>query len=157
KGTAWRRVRPVLGRVDPDWAESRIAGGVSSGEGLIHEIRDPVFGTDENGDNGCKDPGRDDKRVLGLEYEFGSVLRVLAREGSTLSAVMRMAWDSDDLRTMTKHSPTRATNPHVSLVGHITQQELSKYLSAVEVFNGLGNRILWSCVRRSKHLPFGGS
>jgi hypothetical protein len=68
-----------------------------------------------------------------------------------------MAWDSDDLRTMTKHSPTRATNPHVSLIGHITQQELMMYLKHVEIFNGLGNRVLWACVKRSKLLPFGGS
>ena len=27
----------------------------------------------------------------------------------------------------------------------------------MEVFNGLGNRVLWACVRRSKVLPFGGS
>jgi hypothetical protein len=98
-----------------------------------------------------------DKRVLVVETEFGNVLRVLAREGNTLSAVLRMAWDSDDLRTMTKHSPSRATNPHVSLLGHVTQQELAKYLSHVEVFNGLGNRVLWACVKRSKLLPFGGS
>jgi hypothetical protein len=58
---------------------------------------------------------------------------------------------------MVKHSPTRATAPHVSLIGHITEQELAKYLDHVEVFNGLGNRILWGCVRRSKLLPFGGS
>jgi hypothetical protein len=58
---------------------------------------------------------------------------------------------------MTKHSPARATKPHVSLAGHFTQQELAMYLSSVEVFNGLGNRILWTCVRRSKLLPSPGS
>jgi hypothetical protein len=157
KGTAWRRVRPFLTLADPGWAESQISGGLSSGEGLIHAIRDPVFGVDGSGNPVCKDHGVNDKRVLVVESEFGNVLRVLAREGNTLSAILRMAWDSDDLRTMTKNNPTKATNPHVSLLGHITQQELAKYLSHVEVFNGLGNRILWGCVRRSKRLPFGGS
>jgi hypothetical protein len=57
---------------------------------------------------------------------------------------------------MTKNNSARATNPHVSLIGHITKHELSAYLSAVEVHNGLGNRIMWACVRRSKQLPFGG-
>jgi hypothetical protein len=99
----------------------------------------------------------DDKRVLIVESEFGNALRVLSREGNTLSGVLRMAWDSDTLRTLTKNSPLRATAPHVSLVGHITAEELARYLSNVEIFNGLGNRVLWACVRRSKRLPFGGS
>jgi hypothetical protein len=158
KGTAWRRVRPFLAHVDSGWDDNRIAKGLSSGEGLIWEIRDPIHGTDKKtGNLVITDPGVDDKRVMVVETEFGNVLRVLAREGNTLSGVLRQGWDGDDLRTMTKQSPARATKPHVSLVGHITQQELAKYLSEVEVFNGLGNRILWACVRRSKRLPFGGS
>ncbi len=158
KGTAWRRVRPVLAHVDSGWADNRVTHGLSSGEGLIWEIRDPTHGTDKNtGNMVVTDPGVDDKRVMVVEQEFGNVLRVLAREGNTLSGVLRLGWDGDDLRTMTKHSPARATKPHVSLAGHITQQELAKYLAHVEVFNGLGNRILWACVRRSKLLPFGGS
>ena len=40
KGTAWRRVRPILAHGDPGWADERITGGLSSGEGLIWEIRD---------------------------------------------------------------------------------------------------------------------
>ncbi len=158
KGTAWRRVRPILAHVDSGWADNRITHGLSSGEGLIWEIRDPILGTDKKtGNMVVTDPGVDDKRVMVVEQEFGNVLRVLAREGNTLSGVLRLGWDGDDLRTMTKHSPARATKPHVSLAGHITQQELAKYLAHVEIFNGLGNRILWACVRRSKRLPFGGS
>ena len=158
KGTGWRRVRPILAHVDSGWADNRITHGLSSGEGLIWEIRDPILGTDKKtGSMVITDPGVDDKRVMVVESEFGNVLRVLAREGNTLSGVLRLGWDGDDLRTMTKHSPARATKPHVSLAGHITQQELAKYLAHVEIFNGLGNRILWACVRRSKLLPFGGS
>jgi hypothetical protein len=158
KGTAYRRVRPILAHADTAWADSKITGGLSSGEGLIWEIRDEIRGTDrKTGETIVTDPGVDDKRVLVVEQEFGSVLRVLAREGNTLSGVLRLGWDSDNLRTMTKHSPARASNPHVSLIGHTTAEELTRYLSHVEIFNGLGNRILWACVRRSKCLPFGGS
>jgi hypothetical protein len=146
KGTAWRRVRAVLSHVDADWHDAKITGGLSSGEGLVFEIRDASD----------TDVGVTDKRLLLVESEFGNVLRVLAREGSTLSGVLRKAWDADTLRTLVKHSPARATNPHVSLIGHITAEELTKYLSHVEIFNGLGNRVLWGCVRRSKRLPFGG-
>ena len=158
KGTAWRRVRPILTHVDSSWAESRVTSGLSSGEGLIWEVRDPLLGADKKtGEPIITDPGVDDKRALVVESEFGSVLRVLSREGNSLSGVLRLAWDGDDLRTMTKNNPARATRPHVSMIGHITQQELLKYLSNVEIFNGLGNRILWACVRRSQRLPFGGS
>ena len=157
KGTSEKRVRPVWAYADPDWAAKKITHGLSSGEGLIWEIRDPILGTDKRTKQEIEiDPGVDDKRVLVIESEFGNVLRVLARDGNTLSSVLRLAWDSDDLRTMTKNNPARASSPHVSLIGHITQQELVKYLASVEVFNGLGNRHLWACVRRSKLLPFGG-
>src|SRR5262249_9294608 len=94
---------------------------------------------------------------LVVESELGNVLRVLARDGNTLSGVLRLAWDGDTLRTMTKNSPIRASNPHASLIGHITAEELERYLTHFEIFNGLGNRFLWACVRRSKRLPFGGS
>ena len=158
KGTSEKRIRPAWVYADPDWAAKKITHGLSSGEGLIWEIRDPILGTDKKTKQEIEiDPGVEDKRVLVIESEFGNLLRVLARDGNTRSSVLRLAWDSDDLRTMTKNNPARATNPHVSLIGHITQQELLKYLASVEVFNGLGNRHLWACVRRSKPLPFGGS
>jgi hypothetical protein len=154
KGTAWRQVRPFLAHIDPVWAERKIASGLSSGEGLIWEVRDPIADPDtQTGGPAGGDRGVADKRLLIVEGEFGRVLRVLAREGNTLSGVLRLGWDGDDLRTMTKQSPLKATMAHLSLAGHITQHELAKYLSDVEVFGGLGNRILWAAVKRSKILP----
>src|SRR5271157_5055337 len=35
KGTAWRRVRAILAHFDSTWADNKITGGLSSGEGLI--------------------------------------------------------------------------------------------------------------------------
>jgi hypothetical protein len=158
KGTAWRRVRPILAHTDIAWSDNKITGGLSSGEGLIWEIRDAIPGTDKKtGQPTVLDPGVDDKRLLVVEPEFGNVLRVISRDGNTLSAVLRLGWDSDPLRAMTKNSPARASNPHVSLIGHVTAEELARYLSHVEVFNGLGNRVLWACVRRSKKLAFSGA
>jgi hypothetical protein len=57
---------------------------------------------------------------------------------------------------MTKNSPARATNAHVSIVGHVTAAELRKYLTTTECGNGFANRFLWLCVKRSKCLPEGG-
>jgi hypothetical protein len=66
------------------------------------------------------DPGVDDKRLLVCEGEFANALKVLPREGNTLSPVIRNAWDRGDLQFLTKSKQTRATDVHISLVGHIT-------------------------------------
>ncbi|MFO0889337.1 MAG: hypothetical protein U0790_09385 [Isosphaeraceae bacterium] len=76
KGTSWRRVRSVLGQAELAWASNKITGGLSSGEGLIWEIRDQITGEDKKfGQPVVLDPGVDNKRVLCIETEFGNVLR----------------------------------------------------------------------------------
>jgi hypothetical protein len=60
------------------------------------------------------------------------------------------------LQTLTKNNATRATDAHIALVGHITADELRRYLTTTEMANGFANRICWACVRRSKELPEGG-
>ena len=51
------------------------------------------------------DPGVADKRLLVYEPEFANVLKQTERQGNTLSAVVRNAWDGRDLRSLTKNSP----------------------------------------------------
>jgi hypothetical protein len=75
------------------------------------------------------------------------------RESNSLSAVMRQAWDRGALRTLTKNSPLRATDAHVSLIAHITPEELRLHLAESERVNGWANRLLFFLVRRSKALP----
>src|SRR6185295_646505 len=96
------------------------------------------------------------KRLLVMESEFAGVLSVMGREGNTLSALIRQAWDKGDLRTMTKHEPAQATGAHISLVVHVTKDELCRLMEANEASNGFCNRFLWLCVKRSKVLPEGG-
>jgi hypothetical protein len=153
KGTSWGRVRQLVEPVDTFWATECINSGLSSGEGLINLVRDPAG--DPASDKA--DPGAADKRLLCYEPEFASVLKRADQQGNTLTAVLRMAFDAGDLRTLTRHSPLKATGAHVSFVGHCTIEELQRYLSATESANGFGNRILWACVRRSKVLPEGGA
>src|SRR4030095_6347743 len=81
----------------------------------------------------------------------------MAREGNTLSPVIRCAWDSGDLRTMVKNSPAKATGAHISIVGHITRDELRRLLTQTESANGFANRFCWLAVKRSKCLPDGGA
>ena len=60
------------------------------------------------------------------------------------------------MRTLTKNSPTKATGAHVSLIGHVTKEELLRHLNETEQANGFANRFLWLLVKRSKLLPLGG-
>jgi hypothetical protein len=153
KGTSAGRVRELMASAAPVWAQTRVAQGLSTGEGLISEVRDPVPG---RSDKDPGDPGVADKRLLVSEGEFAAVLRQMGRHGNTLSAVLRNAWDRGDLRTMTRSSPLRATGAHVTVVAHITAEELRRQLDRTEVANGLANRFLFCCARRSKALPHGG-
>jgi hypothetical protein len=165
KGTSWGHVRRVFLAVDPDWAGTRVLNGLSSGEGLIWAVRDAIYRDEPVREKGrptgdyikvMVDRGIEDKRLLVLESEFASTLRVMGRDGSTLSAVIRQAWDGGSLRTMTKNSPAQATGAHVSIVGHISKDELCRLIEASEASNGFCNRFLWLCVKRSKALPEGG-
>ena len=156
KGMSWGFVRDLMHAVDRYWAEERVENGLSSGEGLIYQVRDRRMGVNKDGDTVLEDAGADDKRLFILEGEFAGVLKVATREGNTLSAIIRSAWDAGKLSTLTKNSPMKATNAHVSVVGHVTATELVRLLSDLDARNGFGNRFLWVCVRRSKILPFGG-
>jgi len=150
KGSSWGHVRRVLTEADAAFAEDCLVGGLSSGEGLIAHVRDPDTTDDENRPSS-------DKRRLVLEQEFAQVLKVLSREGNTLSPVVRQAWDGDVLQTMVRNNPMRASAAHIAIVGHITKDELLRYLTATELANGFFNRFLLIAVQRSKLLPFGSS
>lgn len=157
KGVSHGHIRELFSRVDPEWATvEHIAMGLSSGEGLIWAVRDPVRKISKKGEEGTVDEGVEDKRLLVIESEFAAVLKVMARETNTLSAVIRQAWDGGTLRVMTRNSPVRATDAHISILGHITQHDLLRYLHDGELFNGFANRFLWVSTRRSKVLPEGG-
>lgn len=135
----------------------RIASGLSSAEGLVHQIRDKVekFNS-KQGAYEVVDPGVDDKRIVIIESELASLLRRMEREGNAISAMLRDAWDTGNLETLVKNNPTRATNAHINIVAHITIEELREYLHPTEVSSGFANRYLWFAARRSRYLPRGG-
>ena len=164
KGTSLGRTVSLAEAVDPAWTKDCMTSGLTSGEGLIYAVRDPVETMEVVKEKGLvigyesviRDHGVGDKRLLVIESEFAQALRVLRREGNNLSPIIRSAWENGNLKTLAKNSPTKATDAHISVLGHITKQELAKYLSDVELFNGFANRFLWPAVRRSKRLPHGG-
>jgi hypothetical protein len=59
--------------------------------------------------------------------------------------------------TLTKNDPVTATGAHISIVGHITVDELRAELTATDSANGFANRFLFMCVQRARMLPFGGN
>jgi hypothetical protein len=162
KGLSMSVARWILGRIDPAWENENIRSGLSSGEGIIWQVRDPIEKAEPIKEKGkytgkhqtiIQDGGIEDKRLLASEPEFSSPLVVMGRSGNTLSPVLRDAFDSRTrLSTMVKNSPAVATGAHISLIGHITQQELKSRMSECEMFNGFANRFLWICAARTKLL-----
>jgi hypothetical protein len=155
KGTSWGHAKGVLRAVDHDWSTDHHASGLASGEGLIAALAPPGDAYDIN-DINDKTPEDLDKRLMVVEPEFARVLRVAGRDGNTLSSVIRQAWDGATLRVMTRKQPLKADGAHISVVAHITEDELARELSDTDTLNGFANRFLWAAVRRSKRLPFGG-
>ena len=146
KGSSLDHVTKLLSEVDPVFP-SRLTTGLSSGEGLVWKVRDP---------NG-QDRGAEDKRLLVIEPEFASVLKSTNREISTLSPTLRSAWDGRPLALLTRTAPARATDAHISIIGHITATELRHHTTRVELANGFMNRFVLASVRRMRLLPEGGN
>ena len=152
KGSSLNQIKQLF-EIDElqDWKKNSFAKGLSSGEGLIDKIKDVV----RMDVAGVQILENNDKRLICIETEFGNVLQVMKRLGSTLSVVLRDAWDSSKLSTLTKNSPLTASDPHVSIIGHITYEELKTSINPVDIKNGLGNRFIFFCSDRSKELPEG--
>ncbi len=146
KGSSWDHVHRLITQADRS-IERRILTGLSSGEGLIFAVRDPAG----------HDPGHADQRLLVIEPEFASVLKAASREISTLSPTLRSAWDGRPLAILTRSAPTRSSSAHISVIGHITQDELRRHITAAELSNGYVNRILLISCRRQRLLPEGGN
>jgi hypothetical protein len=148
KGTVRANVHRFFREVDEAWANTRVSTGLTTGEGLIKAVCDP------------DGPGPylgDETWVLDYEPEFARVLSTASRDGNTLSATLRQAWDQERLQVMTRKEPLLATRAHVSVIAHITLEEIERKLNDIEIANGFANRFLFAAVQRSRVLPSGGS
>jgi Protein of unknown function (DUF3987) len=143
KGTASNRTLPLMELVEPGFM-ARVLGGLSSGEGLIKGISPK--------DGEIQLPG-EVRRYLALLPEFASLLSVMKRDGNTMSAILREAWDGNRLRVLTRKEPLDVDNVNLSVIGHVTPDELLNSLTATDRANGFANRFLILLVRRSKLLP----
>lgn len=172
KGTSWAEVRSLLRAAAPEFFATRVIGGLSSGEGLIAALQDKgrmLDGTPQTAPD-PHDPHPDvaesllygnnpfvshnDTRALVVEPEYAKVLRVARREGSSLSAVLRDAWDGETLQVLTRGDPLKAETASVAMLGHVTAEELRAELRNGEAVNGYGNRFLYVHTARSRILAF---
>lgn len=137
KGTALSVARTPFHVIDAGLQKLDLVG-VASGEGIP----------------GYLDRHPDDPRVLVVESEFARLLTIMNREGSTLSSVLRNAWDGVPLGYARSREDKLVIRHHVGLIGHITPTELRAKLSDADAANGFANRILWVAVRRVRIIPF---
>jgi hypothetical protein len=142
KGTSWRQIAALFAQVDQPWTDRRVATIRPSAIAILQALQDE------------KSPN--DRRLFLLAEEFSSILPVLGREAGQLSPLLRCAWDGGDLSVHDGHRLIHATTPHISLVGHITRDELLRYIGRTETHSGFANRCLWTGVHRSQSLPNGG-
>ena len=153
KGMSWGEVRRFAELVDEHWRKQRLTGGLSSGEGLIHAVRDPIVEMVPQREGRrvvthepeTTDAGVDDKRLLAVEGELSQALQSAGREGNTLSAIIRQAWDGGPLRVLAKQAKAACLEPHISILAHITVAELKRQLTTTDMGNGFANRFLWVC------------
>ena len=124
------------------FASENITSGLSSGEGLIAAVAD-----DDEGEAGGK-------LRLVIETEYSVTMRRSAREGNTLSGVLRQAWEGDDLATLTRAS-LHAAAPHIGIIAHITPGEFRMCATGADLAGGTYNRFLPIYSERSKEIPDG--
>src|SRR5699024_5353552 len=145
KGTSWSTARRVINAADDTFTHTNTKSGLSSGEGLA-----ACFATDDEDDNAG---GPRDLRLLVTEPEWAGVMAKMKREGNSLSAILRAAWEGGDLSTLTV-SARVAPSSHVGILGHISPGEFREKVSASDLAGGTYNRFLPLAVAQSKFLPF---
>jgi len=152
KSTCMNYVSNVVKAVDPFVIE-RIQYGLGSGEVIIALIRDRREFTDENGKAVC-DEGSQDKRLWLCVEEFSQILSSMKIQGSVISNILRVGFDSKPISKPAKRNMDICREPHIAVLSSITPKELAIKLPIEEVFNGFANRFSWICSRSSKRLDF---
>jgi len=140
KGSSWSQVRRVLSAADQAFVTDRVLAGFGSGEALVDAVS-----------------GDQDRRLLVVESEYARILAVCKREGSTLPALQRQAWDGGRLQVRSRAGTAVADGAHIVIVGHITRAELLARMAESDTLGGSLNRFLIVAARRSKLLPSGGA
>jgi len=151
KGTAKKlvyRIHNAVKAIDEFLAPQVHRGGLSTREGLALMIHDGYV------DGKNEVPAIEDKRLLVVESEFSNILHQSKRDGNTLSAALRDAWDGTSIRPAVKTCRVWATDPHVGIIGDVTPSELRDLMHRRELTNGFANRFIFFWAEGDKVLPF---
>jgi hypothetical protein len=166
KGTGRDVIDEVLKLVDPGWYSDRIESGFGSGEAIVNRVRDAVIETKMNHRTGKFEnttvPGVTDKRLCIREGELASVFVLAGKPESRADIVLRDGWDGKPLRNVVKgkskdgfSNSAKCEEPHLSISGDTTIEELRKKMPAGAEDNGFGNRFIYVYVYRVKDCPQG--
>lgn len=167
KGTGRDMIDAVLKLVDPKWYSERISSGFGSGEAIISNIRDGVVESKMNPRTNKFEsviiPGVSDKRLCIREGELASVFILCGKPESRAGVVVREGWDSKPLRNVVKgkgkdgfSNSAKCEEPHLSISGDTTVNELRMTMPDGADENGFGNRFIYVYVYRVKDCPHGG-
>ncbi len=151
KGTAKKliyRINNAVKALDEYLVPQVHRGGLSTREGLALMIHDGY----KEGKNEV--PAIEDKRLLVVESEFANILHQSKRDGNTLSAALRDAWDGTSIRPAVKTCRVWASDPHIGIIGDVTPSELRELMHARELTNGFANRFIFFWAEGDKVLPF---
>ncbi|MGB2590961.1 MAG: DnaB-like helicase N-terminal domain-containing protein [Candidatus Acidiferrum sp.] len=133
KGQAFSATKLLMGLIDPSWT-SHCKYSAASGEAIVKMAS-------EIGDDG---------RLCLAMNEMSVLLNGAKRDGSNTSGYLRMGWDGIPLENNRARSSEVARDYLLSLIGHITPEELTEIFANVDWYNGMANRFLWATVRKSK-------
>ncbi|SDY25737.1 Protein of unknown function [Saccharopolyspora shandongensis] len=160
KGAGWSAAKRLLLATDPDFVDRNIHSGLTSGEGLTQAFNEDeagATGPDDGEDQGkgkkrasLLPPG--DRRLLAFETEWATVMARMKREGNTLSATLRAAWEGGNLSTLGVNARI-VRDTHVGILAHITPKEFQAKLSASDMAGGTYNRFLPVLVAQTQFLP----
>ncbi|WP_242534424.1 DUF3987 domain-containing protein [Saccharopolyspora erythraea] len=158
KGAGWSAAKRLLTAADSGFVASNIHSGLTSGEGLTQ-----AFADEDEGDG--TEPGKGkprprallpsgDRRLLAFEPEWASVMARMRREGNTLSATLRAAWEGGNLSTLGVTARI-VRDAHVGILTHITPGEFHAKVSHSDMAGGTYNRFLPVFVAQTQFLPAG--
>ncbi|WP_406379018.1 DUF3987 domain-containing protein [Streptomyces sp. NBC_00197] len=159
KGTADNVVASFMADVDEwFWSNCRTPS-LSTGEGLTYSVRDVKIIDHIDGmgvgDNHEMEEGLPNvesiKNMLVTSTEFAAVMS--KSQGGTLGPVLRDAWDGKDLAIHTKDA-YHSTNPHITVLGHVTPTEFGAKLKSHDMAGGTYNRFLPMFVEMPHELPW---
>jgi hypothetical protein len=154
KGTSFWIISDLLKLVDPTWFSFSKKSGFASGEALIAE-----YAEKEEEDENATPPDKDSdgerekrlkKRLFIREPEFSRPLGTSGREGNNISEVWRIGWDESRLENRRSQEKVIATDVHISILAHITAEELIEKLPAGALTNGFVNRFVMCFSQRPK-------